>query len=346
MSSRKSHSSDISARNDDVRSEPADPPVERIDHDARTETRLAPRNLVNELPDPFVECGCGECHDVVDPLSEHEVSVNAADVCDSPQPVTLQRAREIYIRYIRSSWMNSDFTSKYERHRRNWYPRILQSDRELQRTTRLTTVMLTRRLSPTDESGSWTSPVKLDEMLNGGEVRDSVQKAIRYHLKEHNHSYVAVTAPTETAATPHEHIYLWIDDPEDEISVAHFEPALEKHLKYCPRAYAEDHQYADDGSEGAITVRHDPLVVDEEPEKVEEIKKKDVASQSQPDDYARNTRGAQYIASQLAHLPLGERFNGQVDNPALTMLEGGAISWASNYDWVRTSQGLPGTTYL
>lgn len=146
--------------------EPADP--DRVDHEDRRSTRLAPRDRVDDLPDPFVECGCGACHDAADPLGDPKGPVTAAGVCQSPRPVTVERAREIYIRYQRSQY-SSDNTSKFERHRGKVYPRILRVDQDFRALDSLTTVMITRRISPLDESGEWIPPLKLNEMLHGGE---------------------------------------------------------------------------------------------------------------------------------------------------------------------------------
>lgn len=129
--------------------------------------------------------------------------------------------------------------------------------------------------------------------------------------------WVAVTSPTESAGTPHEHIYLWVDDPDDEVTTAHIVPALEKHLKHCVNAYEQHHKYRTDGSGGAITVRHDP-----------ETKA------------SGQTVGAEYVARQLAHLPIADVFDGNRDNPPQAKIEGAALAWASDFKWFRSSSGV------
>lgn len=334
------HYSEDSASSTDHSAEPADPTPSEANHQARRQTRLAPAKLVDSLSKPFVECGCGECPDSVDPLADAEAHVMAADVCPSPQSVTIERAREIYIRYQRSQ-RDSNNTSKLERHRGKLYPRILRADQDFRTFDALTTVMVTRRISPLDDSGDWIPPIKINKMLHGGDVKSRMRKAINYQLGDRWKSYVAVTAPTESAATPHEHIYYWIFDPDNEITVEHFEPALEKHLESCPNARREDHQYDEDGMEGAITVRHDPPLTDQTPQKAAAMVEDDFALTADGGTYRPNTRGAQYLASQLAHLPLGDQFSPNGENPRQTLLEGGAIAWASSYDWFRSSQDIP-----
>jgi len=325
----------------DHSAEPADPPRSESTHRDRRQTRLAPQESVEKIPDPFVECGCGGCSDSVDPLADDESNRSAAEVCPSPQPVTVERAREIYIRYDVSKDTDGSKTSKLEYHQNELYPRILAADRDFQRLSNLTTVMVTRRLSPLDDNGDWLTPFEINEMLNGSKVRRSVRASINNQLEGYLNMWVGVTAVTDIAATPHEHLYYWIHDPNDEITVDHFAPGLEKHLKYCENAYWKDHGYAEDGTEGAITVRHDPPAVDQPTENLENAVKLMPESDS-PADYRQPTCGAQYLASQLAYLPLKDQLDADTQNPDDTKLEGSAIAWAcqKSRQWFRES-GIP-----
>lgn len=75
-------------RNHPATTEPADP--NDPDHQARRETRLAPQTLVDKLPDPLKECGCGDCPPGADPLAENDSGESIAEVCDSPRAVTVE----------------------------------------------------------------------------------------------------------------------------------------------------------------------------------------------------------------------------------------------------------------
>ena len=121
--------------------------------------------------------------------------------------------------------------------------------------------------------------------------------------------------------------------PGSSTTTEHFATGLDKHLKHCVNAYQKHHQYRTDGSGGAITVQHPPDVVDEYPDKLDNI-----LEESTPHP---NTTGAQYLASQLAHLPVGDFYDGTKDNPTEALLEGAALSWASPRNWFRTSRGVP-----
>ena len=288
--------------------EPADPSTPN--HAARQELPLAPPSVkVSRLPEPLR---------------------------DGDKPLAVGEVREKYLRTQRASWTADGRTSKYERHRYQVYPRILEADRQFQENYEgLTTAMLTRRLSPLDDNDNWLTPWECNEMLHGGTVNKSVRQALNYQLGEFSFEWVAVTSPTRSAGTPHEHIYLWIDDPENDVTPNHLVSALGKHLKYCANAYQKHHPYRADGTDGAITVEHSPRIVESVPEKIHGILEETEGS-ARP-----NTAGAQYLASQLAHLPLADYYDGQRENPPDPLLEGAALAWASPHRWFRTSGGVP-----
>jgi len=294
--------------------EPADP--DTPDHSTRRGLPLAPDSVKpDRLPEPFVT--------------------------DNGRAVTVAEAGETYLKVQRSNWNDDALISKYERHKFETYPRILEADRHFRAEYDcVTTAMLTRRLSPLDNADRWLTPWECNEMLHGGTVHRSVRNALNYQLDAFRYEWLAVTAPTRSAGTPHEHIYLWIDDPEDAVTTDHIAPARDKHLKYCTNAYEKHHRYRADGTGGAITVQHDPDLIEFVPDEFFSI-----AENSQT--YAKtgkvlaNTAGAQYLASQLAHLPVGDYYQNQWENPAQILFEGAALAWASPYNWFRTSGGVP-----
>jgi hypothetical protein len=288
--------------------EPADP--KSPNHASRRKLPLAPPSVKRErLPDPLT---------------------------DGEESLTVDESRKTYLRIQRASWTSEGRTSKYERHRYHVYPRILEADRHFQTCFEsLTTGMFTRRLSPLDESDDWLTPWECNEMLHGGRIHRSIREALNYHLGDYTSEWLAVTAPTRSAGTPHEHIYLWIDDPENSVTTDLLEPALDKHLKYCTNAYKQHHCYRRDGTDGAITVQQNPRWVKEPPAKIH-----DVIEETESSMYP-NTAGAQYLASQLAHLPVGDFYDNERENPPLALFEGAALAWASPRNWFRASQGVP-----
>lgn len=295
-------------------SEPADP--DSPDHTSRRSLPLAPDSVKTErLPEPFR--------------------------VDKGEAVSVAEAGEAYLRIQSHNWKDGDYQTKYDRHKSGIYPRILETDRHFRtKFDGLTTVMLTRRLSPLDNSGNWLTPWECNEMLHGGSIHRSVRGALAYHLGHFDYEWIAVTAPTESAGTPHEHIYVWIDDPENNVTTEQVAPALDRHLDHCTNAQKKHHQYRADGTYGAITVQHDPDRIEFVPDEFFSIAENS-PTYVDTGKVLANTVGAQYLASQLAHLPTGDYFAKSIDDPPQALFEGAALAWASPYNWFRSSGGVP-----
>jgi hypothetical protein len=294
--------------------EPADP--DNPDHPTRRGLPLAPSSVKpNSLPDPFVS--------------------------EKGEVVSVAEAGEMYQRVQLSNLDESTLTSKYERHKCEIYPRILEADRHFRaKFNDVTTAMLTRRLSPLDDADRWLTPWECNEMLHGGKVHRSVRRALNYQLDAFSFEWVAVTAPTRSAGTPHEHIYIWIDDSDNSITIDNIFPARAKHLKHCTNAYEKHHRYRADGTGGAITLQHDPEIIDHVPNEFFSIAENS-RTYTETGKVLPNTRGAQYLASQLAHLPLGDYYAKDRQDPPQALFEGAALAWASPYNWFRASNGVP-----
>ena len=257
-------------------------------------------------------------------------------LADGGEPLSVEAAAEAYMKIQTYETNTEQRTSRYERALVK-YGRILEADRKFQEEYDLTTAMLTRNVSPFDERGEWLTPWSIDEMLNGGGIRRSIREALNYHLGEFNFEWVAVTTPRETDGTPYELTYLWIDDPDNKVTVSHLEPSLERHLDRCPGARPENHSYRVDGTDGAITVRHDPPIASQTvPAKYPAI----FAKSEYPPVPA--TQGALHVATNLADLVVGDIHNPRREDPKATLIEGAAAGWATPRDWFRASSGVPG----
>ena len=322
---------------DGEQSEPADPP--QVNHQTRRDTRLAPPSYdATRLPTPLVECGCGDCSSFADPLATTEVRQYAADVCPEPRAMTVHRATEVYLRYEQAALNSDDRTARYADGRQR-YARLLDVDRQRQEAyDGLTTAMVTRRLSPISDGGEWLTPLTIDQRLHDDAVTRSMMNAIDYQLSDFDYEYVAVTAATDSAATPHEHILFWIDDPDDSITVDHFRSGLDKHTERVAGARPKDHPVHVDGRRGAITVRHDPPLADDvERDSISGIlEASDVASDR---SIPIHTAAIQYLASQLPHLVLGDVRDGTRDVDD-ARVDGAAIAWASPHHWIRSSSSI------
>ncbi|ERH06340.1 MAG: putative rep protein (DUF1424) [Halonotius sp. J07HN4] len=318
-------------RNEETESEPLDPELDDPIYQRRRSTRVAPKDVkINRIPDSMLECGCGDCGEAVDPLAEFEFGAlaYAADVCPNPIPVTIEKGAEITKRYQRASWNSNGRTSKYERAMTN-YGRVLEADRKMRDKcgSSLTTVMLTRRVSPIEE-GRWITPHELDERLH--EQDTSFSKAIRYQLNDFEYEWVAVTATTDTAASPHEHQYLWISDGDNEIDASMFTTAMDKHTRVTG-ATESKHQAGE-----AITVRYDPSETTYRPSQLMNVHKK---SDTSDGGLPSNTKGARYIAKQLPSLVIGDVYSPDV-SVSDARIDGATVSWVASHNTLRHSRGV------
>lgn len=312
------------------KSEPADPSYNSDLYHRRRDTPIAPTYVdPDRLPKPLVKCGCDDCSDSVSPLADDNKKIYAADVCAEPTPMTVREAAEVYLRYQQSAWNTDNRTSLPERYMRA-YASLLETDRQLRlQFDNLTTVLLSRRVSPIS-NGKWITPFEIDERLHGNGTNKSVVRSLRYHLRDFDFEYVGVTATTDSAATPHEHIYVWINDPNNTICASDFKPVIDKHTRISG-ATEEDHL------EGkAITVRHDPPLVNSEPDKIDLIQHQSLTTDG--GSVPKNTQGAQYLASQLPHVQYASQLNGG-EEAKETDIDGGAMAWATPHNSIRSSNG-------
>lgn len=221
------------------------------------------------------------------------------------ESVTLTEAGEIYGRCVGGRYTSGE-PSKVGEHVRR-YGQFHRADRAYQERYDVTTCLLTLRVSPR-LGGDRLPPLTCDELLH--ESRESVMKSLRYQLREYEFEWVAVTAGTDRA-TAHTHLYLWVDDPEHSITSELFEPVIDTHVETCPLASADSH-----GDE-AVSIEHEPSLTERDPCR------------------GAVTQGIKYVATQLAHLPLSRE-----GSLSLAELKTGALAWASEYQWVRTSGGI------
>lgn len=354
-------------------SEPADPP--RVDHDQRLSTRIAPPTFdVSRLPKPLIECGCGDCPAAADPLADDsEVwrdTLWAATCCPTPQPMTVKRAAKAYRVYQTASFNASGRTSRFEEIR-DQHGHIMDAERDLldRWDGEVTTVLLSFRLSPIetadrqphaiegDEVGAdlngagyeltvgspsgsgcgssreWVPPVQLDGRLH--DPWRNIYDCISHHLGDYDWEYVGVVAPTESAATPHLHLYLWVRDAKDTITVDHVRPAVESFVRNAVGAKAKHHS-VEQGESDAAVIRHSPR-----PLSMNDTQRRRVARYRGEEDFKQNTRGLAYVMHQRPHWALRPLVDDSCrDTVDSVRLQGAAISWASPHRWFFSSQGL------
>lgn len=337
-----------------------DPEVVTVEKRRRTRIVDCSRDgiSIDDLPKPLVECGCGECGPMVDPLdrfdggngldwSAFDTASWAQSVCPNPQPITLERAGEVFKRYAKAKLNDDSRTSKVERELSN-YRKIMERDRYARENygDNLTTALLSFRVRPIARDGvnrRWLSPIILADALI--EPRSDVlrrAKSIQEHVDDYHYAWV-ITG-TELYSTPHYHCYFWMDDPDDTVAPFDFRSAIERHCE-GHMAFEEDHpKETDDGEQKAVTVRHSPVIVDTEKGTTvitEDGTKLDMSAlrreirRNENEPYHEATKGAVYVAKQLPYLCA-------LDDPHPVDCQSAAIKWTHNairgYNWFGCSQ--------
>lgn len=204
----------------------------------------------------------------------------------------------------------------YPRNSKKKYRRILETDRSCQSAfSNLHTVMLSLRQSPRS-SGKWIPPLSLIAELSET-VRSYVIPALRRAIP-HDFEYAVVLAGTDTYATPHAHVYLWVDGAVSSGDLSH-----------VVEGYTERCRYAPDSGEGnapgkAITV-HSP----DERERTTE-------TTHEHNERGNPTTGAVYVASQIPNIINPEEATeAELSHGAVTDTFDKSTVWLSqgNHSW-------------
>jgi hypothetical protein len=251
--------------------------------------------------------------------------------------MTVRRATEAYLTYQRASEKRADRTSKLE-DTRNQHGKLLGSERDvLDEMNDPTLLFLSLRLSPIEQQNGqrrWIEPIRLDNRLN--DSWENVRSVLRYRLREFESQYVAVVAGTTSAATPHRHVLVYVEDPDDEITIDVAEAAVKSHCNKCEGAKAEDHP-VEPGESDAAMVFHDPPKVDDVPDET----LLDVFKTRGREPFPQNTVPMQYVADQRPHWSLANVYDSESDIHADSpLVDAGAIAWAATHDWISTSRGM------
>lgn len=321
-------------------SEPADP--RRVDHVARREVRIAPPDIgVTNLPKAFIECGCGSCPDVVDPLAGDDSVFrdlrSAREECSEPQPVTMERAREAYLRYQKAAENGGEFPSLLQRTRAQ-HGKLMDAERQvLDEMGDPTLLFLSLRLSPIEHDNDnryWVHPTRLDERLQ--DAWEPVKRKLRRRLAGFDFEYAAITSVTTSAATPHKHVLIYVDDPDNEVGIEVAQSAVESHVNNCKGAYEDDHRVEKGNSDAGIVFYNPPVA-----EKVPEETLLNILRYHDGDGFPSNTVPMLYIANQRPHWVIANVYDGTSDIDADDVLvDGGAVAWAAQYDWFSSSRGF------
>lgn len=307
----------------------------RVEKANREASLVAPPWAVKsaDYPDIYKACGCRDCERKHFLDGDEEGPID----CPTPVPVTVAGARQIYRKAEGGAYARELEGNDVQRGIQ-MYARIAKADSMVFRSPKdaedadryctdsypewKTTVLVSCRVSPTDDEGRLVTPYTLVQDVKAAwqEARDKLPEDDRL-------AYVWTFAGTDEWATIHAHWYGWYSDPEDELSTESFREAVET---FCEMSrYAEESAHfetTDDGvgdlephspplKDGTVRIEHDPLLVDPERlgnrvDTTEAGVFSDVISEDStgPERVTEGrfvqSRGAIYVATQLPRLAL------------------------------------------
>lgn len=227
-------------------SEPLDPDFDNSGtiHEERRSTKLDSAEYRDQVPDIYI--------------SDESVK-------------SWRQARRAYRRHRIGEFHSPKQSTLHYRSRQD-YRRLLETCRQLQEEyQQLSTALISLRVPPM-EGDSYIPPMDtVDALMDAvADVRD----ALNYRLREYNWEYARVVAGTDDFATPHVHLYLWI---EGQPTFDQLKPAVEKFVEKCP--LAPNDGTGNRAREGALTLKQD-----------QELRP------------SGETTGIVYVASQLPHI--------------------------------------------
>ena len=252
---------------------------------------LATSDDVAGLSKWLVKCGCGSCHDLTHPLGmdvndsddsderlyrgESELTSDGSRLyhsesrakgwCDDPTSVTLEGAATLVGKFTTSKHGDDSEKGKIDSEKRA-YATLMERDRHVRRRfghSNVTTVLLSLRPSPRTSEDSWRTPTELAR-----EVANVTQRTFAKLRRDLDGQYPFevsyVIAGTQVFATPHSHIVLYLDDPDNAARPSDFSPAVQYGVSRLSTASPDAHSIDDEGDEGAVRIEHDAAIKDVE----------------------------------------------------------------------------------
>lgn len=208
----------------------------------------------------------------------HRKQVPAIYTSDDDSLKSWKQARRAYRRH-RIGEFHSPKPTTLQRRSRQDYRRMLETDRQLQEQyQKLSTALLSLRVPPVRD-GTYLPPLAtLDALMD---ALDDVMGALRYRLREYDWEYARVVAGTDEFATPHIHIYLWVDGQP---AFKELEPVVEKFVEKC--SLAPDDGHGNCADDGALTLQYEQEVTP-----------------------SGETAGIVYVAAQLPHIAYADEMD-------------------------------------
>lgn len=299
-----------------VDAEPHDP--QYLSHDERRDTRLhEPEYNCARLPDPLTE-----------------------EVDGRQLPMKLSEAREHYLG-LKYNQMDTDGWDSPLDHTQELYGRVLGGERVLiEQLSDPSVCFLSLRQSPVRYGRGgrqWIEPLRLRSNLNRAwqNVRQTLYRNLRAYQRW---EYVLVCSYTRSAATPHYHVLVYVEDPDDDLSVSVARSAVDSYVRANKQAHKQHHEVTRGESDAGIVTHDIPHTWD----KVPEESHRHVLQYRDHDPFVPTSSFLRYMMTQYPHWVLNHVWDGASDIHAHDpLVDGATISWASPFDDYSSSQGFP-----
>ena len=238
---------------------------------------IATKDDVAGLNPKLVKCGCGECDEKSHPLAVTNVDdesdemglesltakhMSAKESCSNPVPLSVEEAGEVFGRFAYGEYRDPTEKRRLHQGRQN-YARLMGRDRHARQKfgSSITTVLLTIRPSPRDKHG-WRVPMAL--LRETANATQKLNETAKRYAKEEGFGVETsyVVSGTKVYGTPHGHVLLYLDDPDDRARPTDFAPAVNVALNRVTSYDDNAHVFDDAGEEGPVVVNHDPDLKD------------------------------------------------------------------------------------
>jgi len=196
-----------------------------------------------------------------------------------------------------------------------------------------TLIFLYLRVSPIDRQNGqrrWIPPVTLDNRL--ADSWENVRSVLNYQLRDYDREYVWITAATDSAATPHRHVLIYVEDSHNQIGIEIPRAAIDSFVANTIGAEASFHP-VELGQRDAGIIFYDPPKADEA------LKNRNFEEYGGP--FWIPTVPLYYMANQLPHWFKNVYDPAHPIDTDSVQVDGGAVAWASQNNWVSCSQGFP-----
>jgi hypothetical protein len=263
---------------------------------------------------------------------------------DSTDYSNHQDAREVWLG-CKYREMNEDGLTSPLDWLTDQYGHVLDAERELMdEMENPSTMLLSLRQSPIREDAGrreWIQPLRLRSQLN--KPWKNVRTMLNRHLSEYpRHEYVRLTGYTDSAATPHYHVLVYVQDEDNSLSLEVGEAAIGSYVRGNEYASMEHHPVNEDESDAAVIEYDIPRGHD----RVDESNYVDVLEHRNGESFKPSSEALLYLLCQRPEWCLAHIWDASSDvHHTSNMVDAAVISWATSFADFTSSDGFPYSSY-